>query len=477
MKILNEKGAVGFDTTYDPSLDLFARLGSFPREPNDEQMEVLRDLTRKAFIFNEKETAIILFNLRDRLEGVGHRKIFRELFWFAIQFCPTFEKLIPLIPEYGRWDDLFSLLHSKYKSVVADLVRKQLAKDLQSNNPSLLGKWLPSINTSSKEAKTLANILAKELGLKPADYRKTCSRLRKRIGIVEHNICTQNFEDLKYSNVPSLAMSKYTNIFETKDRDNYHKFLDDVVNGKAKINTSTLNIVDMALSADKERVSADLLNAQFDNLPDFGKCQSLVCMDGSGSMYTERYKVRPIDVAKSLTIYCSTRNEVYKNQFITFGDEVKFVTLKSTNFCDKIKELSKYDDCGTTNFENVFLQILNHAKFYNLTKDQMIKNLIVVSDMQFDDPCCFKYANDSVYRKLQELFKAEGYEMPKIIFWNVGASVAMPITVDDYNATILSGWSQNMLRYILSGSEITPRLILNEVLESKRYAKIAEIFG
>ena len=67
--------------------------------------------------------------------------------------------------------------------------------------------------------------------------------------------------------------------------------------------------------------------------------------------------------------------------------------------------------------------------------------------------------------------------MPKIIFWNVGASVAMPITVDDYNATILSGWSQNMLRYILSGSEITPRLILNEVLESKRYAKIAEIFG
>lgn len=166
MKILNEKGAVGFDTTYDPCLDLFAKLGSFPREPNNNQMEVLRDLTRKAFLFNEKETAIILFNLRDRLEGIGHRKVFRELFWFAIQFCPTFEKLIPLIPEYGRWDDLFSLLHSKYKSVVADLVRKQLAKDLQSNNPSLLGKWLPSINTSSKEAKILANILAKELNLK-----------------------------------------------------------------------------------------------------------------------------------------------------------------------------------------------------------------------------------------------------------------------------------------------------------------------
>lgn len=474
MEILNEKGAIGFNTTYDPILDLFASVGGLA--PQSEVSEKLKDTLRLAVTFNPVESAIVLFNLRDRLEGMGYRNIFRTLFKSTLGYCNDYKKLIPLIPEYGRWDDLSALIgvNKEIDELIIDIVKKQLAEDLISEAPSLLAKWMPSVNTSSSEAKKLGKFFAKNLGLSEKNYRQTLSRLRSKIKIIENNLRTKDYS-FDYSHVPSLAMSKYKNAFERNDSERYSDYLNNVKTGKAKINTSTLNIVDMAKSV--RNGGRDLVDIQYDNLPDFGECNALVCMDGSGSMYRSRNGVECIDVAKALTVYCSDRNKTYKNQFITFGSYVNFVTLKGKTFSEKIKELDQYDDCGTTNFEKVFLEILSHAKMYHLTPEQMIDTLIVVSDMQFDDPCCFKNKNKSVYRKLQDMFKEEGFEMPKLVFWNVSTARALPITVDDFNATILSGWSQNMVRYILSGEDITPRMVLEEVTKSPRYAKIAEVLN
>ena len=66
--------------------------------------------------------------------------------------------VINLIPEYGRYDDLWCLLDNKESAeVVYEIVRKQIKDDtakMMHNKPiSLLAKWMPSINASSVTTK------------------------------------------------------------------------------------------------------------------------------------------------------------------------------------------------------------------------------------------------------------------------------------------------------------------------------------
>lgn len=63
------------------------------------------------------------------------------------------------------------------------LIKKTLKADLKKydNNKeiSLLSKWLPSINTSNKGARKMANKIATKLGYTNEEYRKVLSKLRK----------------------------------------------------------------------------------------------------------------------------------------------------------------------------------------------------------------------------------------------------------------------------------------------------------
>jgi hypothetical protein len=200
-------------------------------------------------------------------------------------------------------------------------------------------------------------------------------------------------------------------------------------------------------------------------------------MDGSGSMYTGEYKQRPIDIAKALAIYISENNENFKNTFITFGDRVDMVTLKSTCFTDKVAELSLYDDCGTTNFVSVFTTLLSYAKFYHITPEQMPKTIIVVSDMQFDSQMTIPQlpinAGATPYQFIQNLYRTAGYTAPQMIFWCVTPHDALPISRKDVGATLCFGCNQNTLRYILEHDEMyTADDVINNILGAKRYEDI-----
>jgi hypothetical protein len=68
---------------------------------------------------------------------------------------------------FGRFDDLRTLLDTERKQEVVNMVSSQLTQDEEDfenkRSVSLLAKWLPSENASSKQTKRYAVTIRKEL--------------------------------------------------------------------------------------------------------------------------------------------------------------------------------------------------------------------------------------------------------------------------------------------------------------------------
>ena len=115
--------------------------------------------------------------------------------------------------------------------------------------------------------------------------------------------------------------------------------------------------------------------------------------------------------------------------------------------------------------------ILNTAKKYNVSKQEMPSKIYIISDMQFDY-CIVGGNNEPMFREMRKMFKANGYELPDIVFWNVNARCdAMPVTRSETGAALVSGYSPSIFDMVMGG-EISPEAVMDKILASKRYATI-----
>lgn len=161
-----ENGALGYRTTGKNLLDLNFQTSSLRKKQPDEIVGKYVD----AFLDNKLYALKWLFYLRDAREGLGERRSFRIIMNHLAKTEPNIAKaLVALIPEYGRYDDLMCLFGTECEVFVLAVIKEQLNKDLEdmkTNKPiSLLGKWLPSCNASSKETR--------EKGLLISKYKET----------------------------------------------------------------------------------------------------------------------------------------------------------------------------------------------------------------------------------------------------------------------------------------------------------------
>ena len=210
-------GAETYISTTSPLLDWFS-LGGATRK----NQALTEDLFRKALAENASKAIRILFYLRDVRGGQGERDVFRTgTRILANEYVGIFEAVAPLIADYGRYDDLVRLIDTKSSKAVIKVIKNQLAEDGQSETPSLLAKWLPSENTSSKETRRLAKLVRMGLGITEREYRVMLTELRKLIKIVEHNLSEKNYDGIDYSKLPSQAGMKYKKAF--KKHRNYPK--------------------------------------------------------------------------------------------------------------------------------------------------------------------------------------------------------------------------------------------------------------
>ena len=113
-----ENGAVTNRTTGKACLDLFATIGALRHA--DEQEICGRFL--KAYAEDPDLAMKILFYARDVRGGLGERRVFRTvLTWLAANEKGSVVRNLPLIAEYGRWDDVLEEFRKVNPAVAGSL--------------------------------------------------------------------------------------------------------------------------------------------------------------------------------------------------------------------------------------------------------------------------------------------------------------------------------------------------------------------
>ena len=219
-----ENDAATYASSGSDTLDFFAAAGAL-REAGE--AEIIVRFTR-AFAEHPTYALRTLFYARDVRGGLGERRLFRVLLRHLAFAAPaSLEKNLKFVPGYGRWDDLLVLLDTPLEAAAVRLIRAQLEKDLRAAGEekpvSLLAKWLPSVNTSSRAARAQARRLAGLFGLSEADYRRMLVRLRRRIALIENALRTRDYT-FDYAKQPSKAMFKYRAAFWRNDVERYKAF-------------------------------------------------------------------------------------------------------------------------------------------------------------------------------------------------------------------------------------------------------------
>ena len=424
---LTENGAVAYNTLNNGLLDLFAVIGAL-RPQSESEIE-----QKFARAFNEDKLLAtkMLFYAGNIRGGLGERRTFRVcLKWLAQNYPEIVIKNMANIPLFNRWDSLFILENTPAERAMWEFIRIQIISDCcamkKNQSISLLAKWMPSENASSKETKRLAQKAANALYMTPRNYRKTLSALRKYIKVVERDMSANQWDDINYEGVPSYAMKNYRNAFAKHDAIRFSNYIASLNKGEAKINASTLFPYDLVREYVNEvwvwgcrNAKLDtVVEAQWKELPNYieGENNYVVMADVSGSM-----DGRPIMTSIGLAIYFAERNKGdYHNTYMTFTNEPHFINIKEgATLLENVKTVAKTDVGYNTNLEAAFDYILSNAIYNNVSNEDMPKALIVISDMEIDrymSRCGLGFVDT-----MKEKFNVAGYEMPKIILWNVEA--------------------------------------------------------
>lgn len=453
-KGLTENGAVTFTRSGSANLDFYAQAGAMRGNPDQ-----ALNLFIKAFSEDRLIAIKILFYLRDVRGGQGERTLFRTcLEWLGLNESEVFEKIVVHVPEYGRWDDLFFDNETCF-----DIIFKQINKDKKSKTPSLLAKWLPTINASSENTQAKAKFMADKLEMNDIEYRKTVRDIRKKIATVEEKMSAGDWKEIDYSTVPSQASRIYKNAFAKHDEKRYAKFIEKAEKGEVKINASTLYPYQIYKSVQSDY--SKTLEALWNQLPDYtsGK-NALVVADVSGSMSGD-----PMSVSVSLALYFAERNVgQFKDHFITFSANPVLQKVVGKNLKDKINSIETSQWDMNTDVQKVFDLILGTALENDTPASELPSTIYIISDMEFDS-CCNCHTNFEV---IKAKYQKAGYELPTIVFWQVNGHSGknLPVQKNEQGVALVSGFSPVIFKMAVENKN--PEEVMLDTINSERYAKI-----
>ena len=496
---VTENGAVGYRTTTKPLLDLNFQVSSLRAR---EEAYIVQEFV-KAFQESPRYAVKWLFFVRDILQGLGERRTFRVcLKYLAVSQPKIARAVLAYVPEYGRYDDMLVLLDTPLAGDVVALYKKQLDRDLaamEAGKPvSLLGKWLPSNNTSSKKTREYAGKLCRYFKMSQKEYRKMLAKLRAYANVVETKMSAAAWADIAYETVPAKANMLYDKAFERHDRDRRIEYLEKVLLGEGNLNTKGLMPYEIVhritgkssyyrvLQGDllSELMWKKIVREGFQN--DWGFEDAIVVADGSGSMFqmaSGSSSVMAIEICNSLAIYFAGQlHGVFHNKAITFSDRPRFIDLKEhTSLKDKLEIMFAHNEMSNTNIEAVFDLLLAMAECEDVPREELPKQVLIISDMEFDEATASGYpwekkrkpVNDTLFARIAEKYEAAGYQMPRLIFWNVcGRTDTIPMVNNGEGLCLLSGFSQNAMKITADQTKKEPYEALLQVLDSPRYQAI-----
>jgi len=452
-----ENGADTNATTTNDLVDVFARIGS------SRSVDISNDFL-KAYLQDADKAMRMLFWARDIREGAGERETPRKIMLKLEEQYPTvLAKVLHLVPEYGRFDDLLIFKTKLLKDRAYEIIKAALH-----DGNGLAAKWMP------RKGKTAVE-LTKYLDLTPKKYRKLLVGLTK---VVETQMCAKEFDKIDFSHVPSVASARYQRAFGKRAPEKYGAYLaalekGETIEGRAvKINAGAVFPHDVIRSFETGNVG--VAEQQWKALPNFAGAKNILpIVDTSGSMTVSvSGSIQAIHVAMGLGLYIAEKQESdFKDVIMTYSDDSRLVKLTGASVYSKYKQMPSI--VGSTNIQAAYDNILKFAKDNKVPKKDMPEYLLIISDMEFNQGVTGETNHETATKK----FDAAGYKLPKIIYWNVNARNAQyPVTTHDANTCLISGYSPAIMKAVLTGEleQFSPEGVMNETLASKRYDAVSK---
>lgn len=476
-----ENGAQALNTTKDDRLNFFATVGALRQADDQRIFRLFENAYQADPLFATK----ILFYGRDIREGLGERSTFRKILQYVANRHPeAIRPNIDLIGYYGRCDDLYSLIDTPLEGDMWAAMKRQWDADIQGMKKglpiSLLAKWVKTADASSEKTRKLGILTAKKLGLSVYEYKRLYRAMRKHIGVIEQLMSANQWDKIKYAEIPSKAMMLYRNAFKKHDNERFSEFLSAVERGEEKINASTLYPYDVVKKylfgfGIRSEIPDPVVEAQWRQIiSDFGNIEEnvVVIADTSGSMFC--CDQMPIASALALgTLFATVNKGAFHNLFMEFSYRSIFVPLKGNTLLDQIENMMKDAQWGcSTNLEAAFKKILQIAVGNQIPASEMPKALVVISDMEINE-CVTDYGKWSFHDTMAAEFAAHGYEMPTIVYWNVNSRHdTFHVDAEKQGAVLISGNSASSFKQVMKSISMTPVEAMEQIINSDRYAPI-----
>lgn len=450
-----ENGMKARKSTANKTVDLFYNIGA------SRGKDIVPAFTA-AYVENRDIALRIALWSRDARGGAGERELFRSILVHLEKTDPDAAlALLKRVPELGRWDDIFVFKTDVLKSAAYTM----LGDALRAQN-GLAAKWTPRKGDTAVE-------IRKFFGMSPKQYRKSLVNMTK---VVETQMCANDWDNINFSHVPSVAASRYKKAFH-RHTEKFAEYVAALVKGDptVKVNASAIYPYDVlkgVAHARFDKTETDHVVAQWEALPNYvGDANILPLVDVSGSMSCPAGKdtsVTCMDVAVSLGLYLAEKNTgKFKDTFLTFSDKPELMTLKG-NVVQKMAQMVKSDWGMSTNLHAAFSKILDVAVKNEVPQAEMPEMVLILSDMQFNQ--CVKH-DDSAMEMIERKFVAAGYTVPQVVFWNLNSSDNVPVKADKSGAALVSGFSPAIMKALLAAdmSEFTPEGIMLKTVMSDRY--------
>lgn len=430
-----------------------------------------------AFVENQEYALRILQWARDIRGGAGERQLFRQVIQEVCNAEPELGcRILNKVPEIGRWDDL--LLDFKMPSV-QKYVHTLILDAIKGGN-GLAAKWMPRKGTKAIE-------LRKAWKMSPKAYRKFIVNASKT---VEQQMCAKDWNGINFSQVPSLAASRYRTAFFRNAEERFMAYVEDLKSGRSgvKINAGAVYPYDIlkGLYRQAHITEVDHRVAQWDALENYiGDANILPMVDVSGSMFCPaggNPNLTCADVAISLGLYCAEKNRgVFKDLVLTFSENPQLEYLKG-NIVEKYRQLRIADWGMNTDLNRAFDKILTTALNNKVPAEEMPSTLVIFSDMQFDASqksyggyysrsTGVSLFNESAIEMIRQKYSSAGYDMPQIVFWNLNAHENVPVQFNELGVALVSGFSPAIMKAVLDANpkEFTPEAIMKQAIMVERY--------
>lgn len=454
-----ENGAVNHTSSMSALVDFYKAAGS-----SRGNVEILPDLFYKALREDVDVAVRILLHMRDVREGMGERKAFRTVLLQAIEdnILDSFQvlRIMDKISELGRFDDFKIFVGTRYET---DAFKHLEAALLDPDTASLAAKWLPRVKPRHKQ---FVKRFCKFANLSEKEYRTLLSALSDT---VEQKISTNNFGEIDYSKIPSLAAARYQKLFSKKDGERYAAYVEALSKGETKINAGAVYPYDILKSVNHGK--AQVANEQWKALPNWmADGENILCMtDVSSSMTWQTFgAVTALDIGVSLALYASERNTgCFKDELMVYSTRPHFITL-SGDLQTRMRQVMSHVEYDSTNLQAAFDRILEIGVRNGLTQAAMPSKLIIFSDMEFNQ---VDGANGCTnFEAIRSKYEKAGYEMPQLVFWYLAnRNGTCEVSVKDNGVAMVSGFSPATLKSLLGGEKFDPISVMLKAVMIDRY--------